>query len=197
MKKYFLYVSFSVFFFGTVSAQGLRIGAKFGANLGKIDGASFETSYKLSYHAGGWVEFDLTKTLGIQPELLFSQTTSTVASGTNGVIAGLTPNADLNLNYLTIPILLRYNLNPLITINLGPQYGILLNKSSSLLQNGQTALTSGDFSVLAGAQVNLGKIRAYGRYIIGLTDIHDLSNINTPQSWKSQQLQVGVGLKLL
>jgi hypothetical protein len=100
---------------------------------------------------------------------------------------------DINLDYLTIPILLRYNVSNLLTINAGPQFGILLNKDKTLLQNGAEAFKGNDFAMAAGLQLNLKMLRIYGRYNVGLNNINDIDN---KESWKSQQVQIGLGLKL-
>lgn len=177
----------------SINAQGLRLGVKAGTNLTKIDGISFDNSYKLSYQAGGFLEIDFTKKFGIQPEILFSQTSSKTVSGTAPIYTNLNGNTDVNLNYLTIPVLLRFNVGSLVTLNLGPQYGILLNRDNTVLQNGQNAFKGGDFSMVGGAQLNLSAFRIYGRYNIGLTNINDIDN---KEKWKSQQIQLGIGFKL-
>lgn len=48
--------------------------------------------------------------------------------------------------------------------------------------------------MLAGLQLNLSSFRIYGRYNIGLTNLSDIGNA---ESWKYQQIQLGVGLKVL
>jgi len=42
-------------------------------------------------------------------------------------------------------------------------------------------------------QFNLGSLRIYGRYNIGLSNLNDIDNT---EQWKSQQIQVGLGLKI-
>src|SRR5205823_120320 len=99
-------------------AQGFHIGAKAGANLGKINGTSLSDKFKLGYQLGGFAEIDFTKGFGIQPELLWSQTNTKV---TDEPLSGLNPGQTFHLNYLSIPILLRFNAGKILTFNLGPQ----------------------------------------------------------------------------
>ena len=94
---------------------------------------------------------------------------------------------------MSIPILLRYNVGKIVTLNLGPQYSILLNKDNTVLQNGQQAFKSGDFAMVGGVQLNFSVLRIYGRYNVGLSNINDIDN---KEKWKSQQLQLGIGFKL-
>uniref|UniRef100_UPI0034E97458 outer membrane beta-barrel protein n=1 Tax=Enterococcus faecium TaxID=1352 RepID=UPI0034E97458 len=92
----------------------------------------------------------------------------------NSIYTGiLNPNSDqrIRLDYLAIPILLRYNVGSMLTLNAGPQYGILINQNDNLLQNGQNAFKKGDFAMVFGAQLNFDFLRIYGRYNIGLQNI--------------------------
>lgn len=180
-----------------VNAQGFHVGAKAGANMTKIDGQSFKDGYELGYQLGGFIEVDFSKNIGIQPELLFSQTNTKVASGFNDIYENI-DNAiagdKVKLNYLSIPVLLRLNAGKLLTFHVGPQFSILMNSDETLLNNGKDAFKKGDFAAILGAQVNLGTFRVYGRYNIGLSDINDIDN---QDKWKNQQVQLGVGIKIL
>jgi hypothetical protein len=175
----------------TANAQGgFRLGVKAGANMNKISGQSFKDGYDLSYHVGAFAEIDITKTIGIQPEVLWNQTTTKRANSFDAIYASLPQ--DVKLQYLAIPVLLRINVTNLITLNAGPQFGILMNKDDNLVTNGQAAFKSGDFSLVAGAQLNLTALRIYGRYNIGLQNVNDVAN---QEKWKNQQIQLGVGLR--
>lgn len=181
----------------TVSqAQGVRAGIKAGANLNKISGQSFSDGFDLSYHFGGFLEVDLNKKWGVQPEILWSQSTSKPSSFktiyTTSVNPLLDGNQQIKLDYLTIPLLLRYNVGGILTLNAGPQFGILLKKDNTLLQNGQSAFKDGDFALVAGAQLNFKYLRIYGRYNIGLQNINDIDN---KDKWTNQQIQGGIGFR--
>ena len=195
MKKYLIILAVSIV---SVSAyaQGIKFGPKVGANMGKIDGTGFSDKYALGYHIGGFVEINFNKKLGIQPEILWNQIKSDTVTGFKAVYQNLVNQNsfnDLQLSYLSIPILLNYRPSKLITLQAGPQFSILIDDGKNLLQNGQDAFKKGDLSLLGGIQLNLLKFRIYGRYAIGLNDISDVGN---SQQWKSQTIQVGVGLAL-
>ncbi|MEO8713277.1 MAG: porin family protein [Parafilimonas sp.] len=191
MQKIILSLCFILTLSAAVSAQTLHVGAKLGANLGKIDGQSFKDGYNFGYVAGAFVYIGLNKNIGIQPELLFSQTNTTYKDSSDVII---TKPKDLHLNYLNIPVLLNINASKLLTLQLGPQFSILMNKDQSLVQNGQAAFKGGDLAAVLGAQLNFGALNVYGRYNIGLSDIGD---INHQDKWKSQAIQVGVGFRIL
>jgi hypothetical protein len=99
----------------------------------------------------------------------------------------------VKLNYISIPLLLNIRPTKFITFQVGPQFGILQDKSNSLSNNVQSAFKSGDFSMLAGIQLKLLSFRVYGRYGIGLTNINDIAQ---QDQWKSRTLQLGIGLGL-
>lgn len=183
-------------------AQGFRLGVKVGGNMNKVEGRSFNDGFKFAYHAGVFAEIDFSKKMGIQPEVIWNQLggvpaniTNVYSTATNVTFNSLFRGENVfSLDYLSIPILFRYTLlGGYLTLNAGPQFGILLQQDKSMLANGAAAFKSGDFSVVAGAQLNLLMLRVYTRYNIGMTNIN---NIDQRDKWTSQQIQVGLGLKL-
>ena len=99
----------------------------------------------------------------------------------------------VKLNYLNIPLLLRINASDKLTLLAGPQFSILMNDDQDLVDNGQAAFKSGDVNGVAGLQLNWGSFRVYGRYVFGLSDINNIDNQDT---WKNNQVQMGVGITL-
>lgn len=175
-------------------AQGFHIGIKGGANIVKMDGESFDQQFKFGYAVGAFAELNFTKKWGIQPEVLFSQTNYRTAENASAVIPGGVNDVKGSLNYLSIPILLTYRPVPLISLQAGPQFGILLNNQNDLFQNGKDAFKTGDFSILGGAQLNLGGFRAGARYFVGLNNIND---IDSNEKWKNQGFQIYVGISII
>lgn len=179
------------FISSSLFSQGISFGIKAGANLGKITGESFKDEFTFAYHAGAFLTIS-GKKWGIQPEVLFSQVNADTAMNFNQVVAF--KNVDhIQLKALTIPIMINYNLSKFITLQAGPQFGILLDQNQDLLQNGKNAFKSGNFALAAGLQLNILKFKIYGRFVGGVTDI---SNIENSDTWKVQNIQVGVGLAL-
>lgn len=186
----------SMFIFSTLfaSAQGFSFGPKVGANITGISGLQFDNGYEFGYHLGGFAEIMLSEKIGIQPELLWSQTSLTTASSLPALYStSLSELSKVKLNYISIPLLLNIRPAKFITFQVGPQFGILQDKKNSMANNVQSAFKSGDFSMLAGVQLKVLSFRIYGRYGIGLSNINDLSS---QDAWKSKTLQLGVGLGL-
>src|SRR5450432_3822556 len=95
MKKAVLSVLILVSFTIASQAQGFKLGIKAGANFNKISGQSFNDGFNLSYHLGGFAEINLTKTWGIQPEVLWNQS-STKPSSFQAVYGSATTSATFN-----------------------------------------------------------------------------------------------------
>lgn len=180
-------------FAGTATfSQSFSIGIKGGANLGKIEGQSFKDEFSLGYHAGAFATIGLGKKFALQPEVLFSQINNDTTTNFSDVFK-VKNVGSIQLKYLSIPLLLNYNIDKLIAIQAGPQFSILMNENDNLLKNGQNAFQTGEFSIVGGIQVKLLKFRAYGRYIGGLTDINHITSNGT---WKASAFQLGVGFAL-
>jgi len=194
MKKYLIILLVTLTASATSFAQ-FRIGPKLGANMGKIEGEKFSDNYKLGYHLGVFAELPLGKKWAVQPEVLWNQINSDTVSGFSSVYQNL-DNQNLSnpqLNYLSIPLLLTYKPAKVLSLQAGPQFGILINKNNNLFQNGKEAFKNGDLSMLFGAQINILRVRIYGRYAIGLNDISD---VTSQEKWKTTGFQLGVGLAL-
>jgi hypothetical protein len=173
-------------------AQGFKIGVKGGADIHKVDGQAFKDKFSYGYHLGGFADIGLTKKFGIQPEVLFSQVNVDTSENFSDVYA-FNSVSKVQLKYLKIPILLNYNPNPFVSLQLGPQFGVLIDQDQSMLKNGRDAFSKGDFSMLGGLQLNISKLKIYGRYAVGLSNINDIDN---QDKWKNQTIQLGVGFAL-
>jgi hypothetical protein len=182
-----------------VQAQGFHLGVKAGANIFKIDGQSFDQSFQYGYNVGAFAELNFTSKWGIQPELTWNQTNYRTGDHFEAIFPGGTNDLKGKLNYLSIPILLSFRPIKLISLQVGPQFGVLMSGDQNLVQNGRNAFKKGDFSVVGGAQLNLGGLKLGARYVIGLTDINDVPNgtATNPETWKNQGFQVYAGFRIL
>jgi hypothetical protein len=191
MKTKIIPVIILLFISSSLFSQGLTFGIKAGANMGKIDGQSFKNEYNLGYHVGAFATIG-GKKWAIQPEVLLNQVNTDTATSFSD-ITGLHNVGKIKLHYLSIPIMINYNISNILSLQFGPQFGILMNQNKNLVQNGKDAFKSGDFSLAGGLQLNLLKFRVYGRFIGGVTDLNNLGNNDT---WKASMIQIGVGLAL-
>ena len=173
-----------------------HLGVKGGANITKVDGKAFRDEFRYGYHLGGFVEIGLGGRLGIQPEVLWNQYQTRADSSFSNIYQNslkISNYENVTLNYLTIPLLLNYKLGSLMSLQAGPQFGILLDQSKNLVENGEAAFSNGDFSLVGGAQIHIAKIRLQGRYFVGLNNVSEISDQN---KWKNQGFQLSIGLAL-
>src|SRR5690606_10484196 len=120
----------------------------------------------------------------LQPEVLFNQYSTKLDSNYSNVYHDVFDgNSNIKLNYISFPIVLNYKLiGSFLSLQAGPQFGILIDQNRTLLQNSGDAFKKGDFSMLAGVQFKVGPMRLNGRYMVGLNNISDLPD---DDKWKS------------
>ncbi len=195
MKSYLLAIVLTASFFNVASAQSFHLGMKVGANINKLSGQAFSDEFTYGYHAGVYAEIPISKKWKLQPEVLFNQSNhDTSAKFSQLYEFNASKVSNIKLNYISIPLLLSYSPSKILSFQAGPQVGVLIDRKKNLFENGKDAFKQGDFSLLGGAQINLGGLRIYGRYVVGLNNINDLDN---KEKWKNQGFQVGVGLNIL
>ena len=188
----FAFVLFSVAGLAQGGVPVFQLGVKGGVNLTKIDGKSFADEFNYGYHAGAFATIKITNRIQIQPEVLFNQY-STKADTAFGNVFNVKNLKGVKLNYVSVPLLLNLTPAKFISFQVGPQFGILLDKHKNLFENGKDAFSRGDLSMIGGVQLNLGGIRLNGRYIVGLANINDAGNSD---KWKNQGFQLSLGLAL-
>lgn len=178
-------------FSSVLYAQRLQIGIKAGTDMHKISGQAFSDQFTFGYHAGLFAEVGLHSIFSIQPEVYFSETS--LDTGTNfRQVYQFKEVPKIKFRYINIPLLLNIRPSKFIALQVGPQYGILISQNISLVNNGKEALTKGDLGLVGGLQFSFSRIRIYGRYVVGLSDLND---IDKNDSWKSQTVHLGFGLK--
>lgn len=111
-----------------LQAQDIAFGVKAGLNLASL-GGDFENGGKsrTSFHLGGVAEIPLTDQLAIQPELLYSG---------QGAIDEDDTDEIWRVDYLVIPVILKYFVADGLSLEAGPQLGILLK--AEVEDNGET-----------------------------------------------------------
>lgn len=137
MKKSILIVC-TLFLGMTVAAQTekVKVGVKAGINISSltIDHSELSTSGKIGLTGGMMVEIPIAKNFALQPELLYSEqgskTSFSDADVTNSVYT-----STIKLNYLNIPVMLKYYVAEALSIQAGPQLGILLKANNKYQDN--------------------------------------------------------------
>src|SRR5438067_13541362 len=99
-----------------------NLGIKAGANITKIQGISFKDEFRYGYHAGGFLQIGIGGGFSIQPEVLFSQYSTTLDSNYHHIYQNIISNQQtrVRLSYLSIPLLLDYKFLGPIHLQAGP-----------------------------------------------------------------------------
>ena len=156
-------------------AQGIGLGVKLGANFSNVSTDDYDASSITSYHAGVYANLNLSEKWGITPEVLWS------AQGAE------LDDAEFNANYVAVPIMVRYHLIDLISLEAGPVFNFL--SSAELDGNDyKNQLEDPSFSGAVGALVHLPLGFNGGlRYVFGMSDltVSDATDIKdaTIQLW--------------
>ena len=175
-----------------------RLGFKGGLNLNKIEGKSFKDEFNYNYALGGFVQLNITRKLGLQPEINFVQTTAEQTNDITEVYDDLFFGGDqkkAKLNYLKFAGLLNIDIGPSqrVKLQLGPQWGRLLNETADSLNSSQDVFKKNEFSALGGIMLQLPLFHIGTRYEIGLTDVN---STDSHDKWRSQAWQFFVGITL-
>ena len=190
---FFVFVILSTAGIAQGNVPAFQLGIKGGVNMTKIDGKSFADEFNAGYQAGAFAILKLSNHVQLQPEVLFNQFATKVDTAFNDVFN--THNLKgVKLNYMSIPLILNLTPAKFISFQVGPQFGILLDKHKNLFENGKDAFSGGDFSLLGGVQLNLGAFKVSGRYVVGLTNINDAGNSD---KWKSRGFQLSAGIRII
>ncbi|MEO8819663.1 MAG: porin family protein [Ginsengibacter sp.] len=173
-----------------------RIGAKAGVNINKINGESYKDGFNYNYLLGAFMQFNFSKTFGFQPEVNFVQASSEFSTDASDVYDDLFKigsQRKAKLNYLKIPLLLNINVGPSkrVKLQLGPQFGTLLNQQVDNLNSPRNIFRDGDLSAVGGLWLQLPFVNIGGRYEVGLNNINDIDN---SEKWKSQAYTIFVGV---
>ena len=177
MKKSFLFIVIFLVPF-VVQGQGIGVGIKAGANWASPDVSNTDINTVTSYHLGGYVNLNFSEKWGITPEVLYS------AYGSEW------DNAKVDLNYVSIPVMLRFKPIDLLSLEAGPQFGLLTKANVEGVGDVMDQLKKNDFGLAFGAALHLPLGFNLGaRYVLGFTDISDVST----ESVKNRTFQVYLG----
>ncbi len=147
---------------GKTQAQ-VKVGPIVGLNFSDMTGDTDSDGMLVGFHLGFLVNLGITDYFMIEPQLLYS------TKGAKG------KKEDLNLNYIEIPIWIRYQLSSGLNFNVGPYAGILTTAKigDSKVKDNYNAL---DYGLAAGIGYQTqGGIGLNASYFSGLADIGDNS----------------------
>lgn len=141
-------------------AQNLGGGLLLGLNASQVDGDEFVGFNKAGLQVGGFVYYQFSEALKLQPEIVFEQ----LGSGTEQFLI-------VNMNYISLPVLLNLRVpvsigstEHQIEVHAGPAVGILLSARNDFGQDITDAFDGTDFRAVAGIAYRLGDLSLAIRY---------------------------------
>lgn len=180
MKKTLLSLSLALLSVVVFGQAKVEIGLKAGANFANTDIQGAESITALHGGVYGLVKF---ANIGVQPEVLFSKQGNSFSGG-----------GEVNLNYVNVPVMLKFYLPAGINLQAGPQFGILMKAEDEDGTDIKDALKSSDLSAAFGAgwDAPFG-LQFTARYVMGLSDINDAG---VGDAIKNKTFQVSIGYRL-
>jgi hypothetical protein len=208
MKKLSLLVV-AIFAIGAVQAQSVGLGIKGGLNfpnaeaLGIADGVTIEDAKGASgYHFGLFASAKIA-ILEVQPEVLYSFQ-SFEYDFSDATVPGVVETATQDFHYVTIPVIIKISPVPILNLQVGPQFGMLLsaNQIGDIAGNSNTSvsikdeLTSSDIGLNFGIGADLPfGLQAHARYVLGLSDVNQESPADIKVN--NSMIQVSIGYAFL
>ena len=195
MKKLFLLTFILTAF--TINAQDVTFGAKAGLNFASMTGDDAEgLDGRTSFHLGVTAEIAVSDVFSIQPELLYSGQGYTDSGEINTIDGDVNIDVAGRVDYLNLPIMVKYYASDSFSLEFGPQIGFLLSAEQEIegglsqTDDLKDALKSTDFALNLGAGYKLDSGLNFGlRYSIGMTDVPDADS----DGFKHSVLQLSVG----
>ncbi|MFL0354499.1 porin family protein [Xanthomarina sp. GH4-25] len=225
MKKVLLMAAVAVFGFSNMNAQNVSFGVKAGMNISTVAGdfgnyydywdgdQTRDSKSKVGFHVGGLAEIMISEKFAVQPELLFS------SQGYKTSFYDIDDNKkdnNVNLSYITLPVMAKFFPIENLSIEAGPQVGFLISAKDDESDyyndmfpdeeeiKTKDAFKGTDFAMNIGAGYKLDNgVFFQARYSFGLSKVDDEDYYNDPDygdvynnfafSRKNRVFQLSVG----
>lgn len=212
MKKLLLILTLAVIGINLCEAQesdnarkkfqfGLKIGSNY-SNIYDSNGESFDAKGKFGLAGGVFMAIPLSKYLGVQPEVLFSQK----GYKQTGTFLGNTYDLTRTTDHIDVPLLLSIKPVNFMTIQLGPQFSFL-TKQKDVFKNALATVEQQDefkntnirkniLCAVGGIDINIDRV------VIGARAGWDIQNNNgdgtsTNPRCKNAWVQATLGFRIL
>lgn len=194
MKRLFTFLFLTAI--TATSAQGLDLGFKLGFNFANVSGIE-DFNQRTGLSAGLFAGAKLGDKIGLQIDALYSQQGAEVGATYSDIVQ------DFNLDYISIPVVVKYYLTDNLNIHAGPQMGILLNDQTGVVGQVFDNIEADTVDWLGtlgiGLDLPLG-LRAEARYSFGLTRVNGsvtIPSLPTIQEGRTRMTTLSIGYSWL
>ncbi len=189
--------------FRSNGAENSGVGFKAGVNFNAIQGDGIKKMYGDSYdrltqyHFGAYAQIGVTNWFSVQPEVIyqrkgFTATEKIITSqgipnhlGTgDSTISSTEGKKTVKLSYLSVPVLLVFNVLQNVAIHIGPQFSYLLN-----VRNGDKSVVTStykynsvDIGLIGGVEAKFEFLRIGARYDYSLLDLRKGGTYTVPSA---------------
>lgn len=129
MKKLLLLLLMTSISLSGIQAQNISYGLKAGVNFSKLrtddDTYNDLSEGRTGFHLGILAEFSLSDKVSIQPELFFSTLGDKVSDTMLGESEMVNIDSELQFNYISLPIMVKYYATKNVFFEAGPQLDFL------------------------------------------------------------------------
>lgn len=172
------------------------LGIKVGLNISDIVMTNYinpdvESDLKLKpgLHAGVFIRAMANERIGVGSELLYSN-------------KGVMGNENINLHYITLPLILQYKLSNNIVAEVGPEPGYLFSARSKHGNVSSTYNNKFDLALNGGFRLDTPKLIFGIRYCAGMFSVRDPIDSAGPGGgetvkYQNRVLQLSMGYKIL
>ena len=192
-KKLFFALILILVLSNNLEAQ-IKFGVKGGVNIAKEkfkeSSTTIESANTQSFHAGVFLQLKSSKYFSFQPELVYSRE--------GGEFNDSRFRGNDELNYINLPLLIKFHPIKYFNLVAGPQLGFLhtskgrINGFDREKENYKPLNTS----IAVGAGINVSKeFEFYARYNIGFENINEIAGSNIEITL--QTLQFGIAISLV
>ncbi|RYZ82111.1 MAG: PorT family protein, partial [Moraxellaceae bacterium] len=148
-----------------------------------------ESKWKWGYTAGAYLNFPLGNGVSIEPQALYNSVGTKVETLNNEIV-------NQQLNYLSVPLFIKFHLGEYVALAVGPQFDFRLSAKEKITDvDNKEDFKSTSIAATGGIEFfPRARVTIYGRYIHGLTKIEEPST--TAPYYYNQSFQAGLKFKL-
>ena len=147
-------------------SQSIDLGVKAGVNFSSINYDNVASSSITGFQAGVFAGIKFSDKLGVQADVLYSK------QGAELTVSNVLQQIDLS--YVNVPIVLKYYVFQGLNIQVGPQFGFVIDDNIKEILAGQVDAKSADVSGVVGLGYDLPLgLRVDARYNFGFSDVLD------------------------
>ena len=221
MKKTIIALMCLILTTGAAMAQkNFTFGPKIGVDYTHFWGKDCLHGGQLNYQAGLFMEYRFSDKFSLSPEIVFAaqggKNKGVVINPENMPPYGTAPYGSefkyadyiYNLNYINVPVMLKYYVTPALSIDFGPQLGINVYHKCTIKGKGDnkdfketvsTKTKNMDFGLGLGLTYNITEnVFVQGRYTMGMTNISNAKEgdgFGTPDKPKNGNAQISIGFR--